>query len=184
MPELKNPRHEAFAQCIVLGLAGKTKLEQAQSTAYRKAGYRAKEGHSAEVAASRLLRRVEPIMARVREIQAEERARKGLTVNDIVGELEEARGIAKGKEHAAAMVAASSAKAKILGLEVTRVESGKPGDFSSVQSEDDLANALLRQVNPGIKEINQDMRSQALLSLRRHAEELRAIATDTSGIAS
>lgn len=184
MPELKNPRHEAFAQCIVLGLAGKTRIEQAQSTAYRRAGYRAKEGNPSESAASRLLRRVKPILERVHEIQAQQRAKQGLTVGDIVEELEQARGIAASKELPAAMVAASSAKAKILGLEVTRVESGKPGDFSTVQSEDELADALLRQVNPGLKEISGDMRSQALLSLRRHAEELRAIATSTSGIAS
>ena len=181
MPPLDNPRHEAFAQALVAGMKGKTRIEQAQSTAYRAAGYRAKEGNASESSASRLLRRGKHIFARVRELQEEERKRRGLTINDIVNELEEARGIAASKEHASAMVAASSAKAKILGLEVTRIESGKPGSFDTVQCEEDLADALLRQVSPGISVITDDMREMALASLRRHAAELKAIASGDAG---
>jgi hypothetical protein len=61
MPPLKNPRHEAFAQAIVAGLAGKTRIERAQSTAYLAAYPSCSNGNSAEAAASRLLRRVKPI---------------------------------------------------------------------------------------------------------------------------
>jgi hypothetical protein len=65
MPPLPNPRYERFAQAIVAGLAGETRIERAQSTAYRVAYPTCSEGNSAEAAASRLLRRVKPIVERV-----------------------------------------------------------------------------------------------------------------------
>src|SRR5262245_57851090 len=75
MPALSNPRHEAFAQAIFAGLAGKTRIDRAQSTAYLKAYPNCSNGNSAEAAASRLLKRVKPIIERVRELQAQANAR-------------------------------------------------------------------------------------------------------------
>jgi hypothetical protein len=75
MPALENPCHERFAQAIFAGLSGETRRARAASTAYLTAYPSCSPGHSAESAAWRLLRRVEPIMARVRELQAEANAR-------------------------------------------------------------------------------------------------------------
>src|SRR5262245_57536888 len=75
MPALANPRHEAFAQAIFAGLTGETRVKRAQSTAYLTAYPNCSNGNSAEAAASRLLRRVKPIIERVRELQAEANAR-------------------------------------------------------------------------------------------------------------
>ena len=74
MPALANPRHERFAQ-----LRRRPDERRAQSLLPRprmhRAGYEAKDagkrGGSAEAAASRLLRKVKPILDRVRELQAE-----------------------------------------------------------------------------------------------------------------
>jgi hypothetical protein len=75
MPALTNPRHEAFAQAIFKGLDGKTRQERAASTAYLTAYPNCSNGNSAEAAASRLLRRVKPILDRVLELQAEQAKR-------------------------------------------------------------------------------------------------------------
>jgi hypothetical protein len=75
MPALSNPRWERFALALYAGLAGETRLDRAQSTAYRTAYPNCSEGNSAEAAASRLLRRVKPISDRVRELQQEAAAR-------------------------------------------------------------------------------------------------------------
>lgn len=181
MGALANPRHERFAQAIVAGLAGKTRIEQAQSTAYRAAGYLAKEGNSAEAAASRLLRRVKPILDRVRELQEQAAKRTLVTVESIVDELEEARSIAAEGKQASAMVAASSAKAKVLGLSVERHEHGQPGDFGAAQSTAELAEAMLREANPGLVRVPEDMRESALAELARHAEAMAAIASGQHG---
>src|SRR5215813_10690868 len=71
MPALSNPRYERFAQALFAGLAGETRVKRAQSTAYLTAYPNCSNGNSAEAAASRLLRRVKPIIERVRELQAE-----------------------------------------------------------------------------------------------------------------
>src|SRR5215468_3142918 len=76
MPVLPNPRHEAFAQAIVKCLASdKPNGKNTQKAAYLAAGYSASTDHSAEVAASRLLRNVEPVVARIRELQEQALAR-------------------------------------------------------------------------------------------------------------
>lgn len=57
------------------------------------------------------------ITARIEALQAEHRNRHKLTVDDLLAELEEARQIAKEKENAAAMTAATMGKAKLLGFD-------------------------------------------------------------------
>ena len=76
MPALSNPRYERFAQALFAGLAGETRVKRAQSTAYLTAYPNCSNGNSAEAAASRLLRRVKPILVRVHELQAESMARQ------------------------------------------------------------------------------------------------------------
>src|SRR5262249_36302840 len=76
MPVLPNPRHEAFAQAIVKGLASdKPNGKNTQKAAYLAAGYSTTTENAAEAAASRLLRNVKPVVERVRELQAEALAR-------------------------------------------------------------------------------------------------------------
>src|SRR5262245_16140088 len=118
MPALRNPRHERFALAIFAGLGGKTRIDRAQSTAYRIAYPNCAEGHSAEVAASRLLRRVEPIMARVRELQAQAAEHAAESADKCVQELNQLRKDAHSDKAYSAAVAAVMGKAKILNLVV------------------------------------------------------------------
>lgn len=177
MPVLTNPRHERFAAIIAQGLLNE---RWSQGRAYQQAGYFAKDagksGGSAEAAASRLLKKVQPILDRVREIQGQAAKRTKITVATIVDELEEARDVAKGQSQGAAMVAATSAKAKILGLSVDRIEQGKPGDFSASDTTAMVADQLLKQAGIGEEHISGDMRAMALDALARFNAELAAIA--------
>jgi len=76
MPPHNNPRWEAFAQAIVKGLASdKPNGKNTQKAAYLAAGYSPTTEPAAEAAASRLLRKVKPILERVRELQAQALAR-------------------------------------------------------------------------------------------------------------
>ena len=148
MPALTNPRHEAFAQAIVEAIAkGKYRT---QADAYRAAGYKPSTEASAKACASRLLTIANRVGDRVAELQSQVAKRKQVTVASIVDELEEARELAKDKEHTNTMVAATTAKAKILGLVVDRTEQGKPGDFTQSASQHDVARMLLR--NAGMDE--------------------------------
>jgi GrpB-like predicted nucleotidyltransferase (UPF0157 family) len=174
MGALKNPRWERFAQALVEGLANGC----SQAKAYEAAGYSTR-GHSSESAASRLLRNVEPVIRRVQELQAETAKRKAVTRDSIVDELETARELARENKQPSAMVAASATKAKVCGLFVEKIEQGAPGDFSSLNSVDEIADALLAQAYPHVH-ITGDMREAAINELQRHAAAIEAIANAES----
>lgn len=107
------PKREAFCQAIAKGMS--------QADAYRTA-FAVREGtkqFSIHQGASKLMTNPK-IVSRVKELKAEVTAATVLTVKDLLRELEEARELAAqsvGKPQAAAMVAATVAKAKLLGLE-------------------------------------------------------------------
>jgi dsRNA-specific ribonuclease len=150
MPALDNPRWERFALAIFAGLAGKTRIDRAHSTAYRKAYPNCAEGHSAEVAASRLLRRVEPIMARVRELQDQLAEQTKETKEKIVAELNELNAKAQAKDAYGAAVSAVMGEAKILNLitdRITdRIEDVTNVDYNSAQSMTDIGRKLLQSI--------------------------------------
>lgn len=172
MPVLANPRWERFAQCIVQGLA-KNGEAYSQGRAYSAAGYNVTNTNSQDAAASRLLRKVRPILDRVRELQYAAARRTNVTVATIIEELEEARDIATSEKQAAPMVAATSAKAKILGLQIDRTEQGKPGDFASVQTTDDIVKGLALAHGQAI--VSNDMQAMVIGEMERHARALAAI---------
>lgn len=116
------PKQEAFALAYVeTGNA---------SEAYRRA-YSAEKMKPASVAvnASKLLAGAK-VALRVQELQAKAVERHEITVDDLIRELEEARTAASNQEkpQAAAMVAATLGKAKLLGMLTDKMEhSGKDG---------------------------------------------------------
>jgi phage terminase small subunit len=174
MPALSKPRWERFAQAIAMGLGDET---WSQGRAYAAAGFNVSNQNSADAAASRMLRRVKPITDRVRELQAQAAKRTVVTVASIVGELEEARELAKRTEQTSTMVAASTAKAKLHGLFVDKHEHGEAGAFEQAGSTLELADAMILQANPAIGLISEEMREMALAELARHADAMAAIAS-------
>jgi len=146
MPALSNPRYERFAQALFAGLAGETRVKRAQSTAYLTAYPNCSNGNSAEAAASRLLRRVRPIIERVRELQAQAAERAQESADKCVQELNQLRRDAHSDKAYGAAVAAVMGKAKILNLVVDQHALVTAQDFSTANSMHELGKRLLQSV--------------------------------------
>lgn len=91
-----------------------------------RAGYSKK---TAKSQGQRLLTNVD-IAAAIKAGQKDIAKRNGLTIDDILDELEEARKIAQAEGKGAPMVAASMGKAKLLGLIVDKAETKTEGNIS------------------------------------------------------
>ncbi len=150
MPALDNPRYERLAWAIIEGLSSDNRFDSAQSTAYRKAYPACAEGNSAEAAASRLLRRVKPIMARVREIQQQQVAKLkpkiDLSKERVGRRLALASDIAEQQQNASAIATSELGIAKVFGHLVEKHEHRLSTDYSQAQSDEAIALQLLQQV--------------------------------------
>jgi hypothetical protein len=148
MPALANPRWEAFAQALFIGLAGKTKHERAASTAYLVAYPSCSPGPAADANASRLLRYAKAISERVRELQAEQTAKTQRKVDisreRIARRLDRASEIAEAQDNAQGMVAAEMGIAKVFGH--ARDETQAAPSFQEAQSMQDIGRKLLMSV--------------------------------------
>ena len=112
MPVLSNPRHERFAQGIAKG--------KSQHEAYKYAGFAGTE----DSANACKLAQKPNVQARIRELQDKQAKRIGITVDDLLEELQLFANIARSIKQPAAGVGAVLAKAKLLGLITDRVEAG------------------------------------------------------------
>jgi tetrahydromethanopterin S-methyltransferase subunit G len=147
MPVLDNPRWERFAQCLVASLSDKPEGKNTFKAAYIAAGYSAR-GHSAEELASRLLRKVEPIAARVKELQAQQLARiqpkLDISKETIGRRLRRASIMAEEDRNPAAMATCELGMAKVFHRldtpDTTQV------DFNSAQSMQDIGRKLLQSI--------------------------------------
>jgi hypothetical protein len=148
MPVLPNPRHEAFAQAIFAGLAAKTRIERAQSTAYLQAYPSCSPGPAAWVNASKLLRRTK-VWERVGELQAEANKRLqpeiDISRQRIAKRLDLASTIAEKQENAANIVAAELGLAKVFG-HIGPTNDDTKIDFNTANSMQDIGRKLLQSV--------------------------------------
>ena len=175
MGPLKNPRWECFAQAIVAGLAGKTRIDRAQSTAYLAAYPNCSNGNSAEACASRLLRRVKPILERVREIQQAAAKRIEETPERIAQELNEVRDEARNDKAHAAAVSAILGKAKVLGLIIDKHQDTAPKpSFANAKSLHEIGILMLQQV--GVTTPSEQDISRAIAAYTQLLDTLKAIA--------
>ena len=130
MPALSNPRHELFAQVLAAGCSA--------TEAYVKAGYRLNKGNAGRLKANESIKkRVKELQAR--NVQAQEAA-VGVTIERLRAQFAEAYGLAKELSQPTAMVAATTAQAKLAGLWIERSETRKQPD----QMSDDEIAAILR----------------------------------------
>jgi len=152
MPALKNPRHEAFARAIFIGLF-QPDLHPTHGHAYNAAGYRAigagEPGGAAEVNACRLLKKAK-ILERVHELQAQAAEDTKETADKCVQELNELRRDAHHNKAYGAAVAAVMGKVKILNLIVDQHQFRGEIDFSTARNMHDVGRKLLQSV--GFKE--------------------------------
>src|SRR5215510_10969272 len=151
MPALDNPRWERFAQAIVEGLANGDRKPYSQGRAYIAAGYTA-QGMAAEVCASKLLKKVKPILDRVRELQAEanKRLEPKLDISrETIGKrLRIASKMAEDDRNPAAMVACELGMAKVFHSIPT--ENNNTIEFKTAQSMHEIGKRLLQSF--GVRE--------------------------------
>jgi len=175
MPALKNPRHEAFAQAIVASLANGSNESHSNGKAYRAAGYIASNRNSADAAASRLLRIVKPLTARVAELQAEANARiqpkLDISRERIGRRLDKASRIAEAQENPAAMAQCELGMAKVFHSTIEQEQS--PTDFKSAKSMHDIGTRLLQSI--GFASPDDASIREAIEANDRFIDELQAI---------
>jgi hypothetical protein len=148
MPALKNPRHEAFAQAILFGLLNSSRDTYSNGRAYQRAGYLTSNQNASDAAASRLLRKVKPILDRVRELQADYLKRNGKKLDlsrDRIGRnLDIASTIAQEDRNPAAIVAAEAQIAKV--FHGITDQDPQRVDYTTAQSMHDIGKKLLQSI--------------------------------------
>jgi phage terminase small subunit len=134
MAPLRNVKHEKFVAAL---LEGKTALD-----AYEAAGFARDDGNAAR------LRRNPKVEARLAELQAEIAGATKVTVESLIGELEQARLKATDLKQLSATIRAIEGKAKLAGLMVERskVEISGGGNYDSCQSAEDIAAEMAESV--------------------------------------
>jgi hypothetical protein len=182
MPALKNPRWEAFAQALFVGLAGKTRQERANSTAYLVAYPNCSVGNSAEASASRLLRRVKPILDRVRELQAEQakRTQKKIDISRdrLAIRLNMASTLAEQQGNVAGIVSSELGIAKVFGID----QGDKEGtnSFKNARSMHDIGKRLL--ISMGLAQPTAEAIAAAIEANDAFVARLEAIRDEHSAI--
>jgi hypothetical protein len=137
MPALKNQKHEQFCQLTIRG----AKHGWSQAEIYQRAGFAA-SGHSAEVAASRLMKKPE-IRARLSALVEPGVKKAQITVESLLAELEtNIIGAATVNQHAA-INGSITLMAKLRGLLVDRAEIGGPGEFANLDTREKVIDALI-----------------------------------------
>jgi hypothetical protein len=166
MPALRNQKHENFSQLTLQG----AKYGWTQAEIYKRAGYRA-TGHSAEMAASRLMKKDE-IRTRIAELGAPAVKKTAVSVQSLLDELRAAYEGAMSAEQFAAATSAAMSRAKLAGLLVDQIEVGAPGSFAACETVTDVATALLIDQSP----------AEALATLALLQQEIEQHAADHADI--
>ena len=159
MPPLSNPRHERFAQALLQG--------ETADAAYEQAGFKANRGNASRLKAN------DSILARLSELQATAAKAAEVTVQSLLGELEEARSRADSLDQLSAAVRAIEAKAKVSGLLVQKVEVGVAGEFDGCNTVEEVADKLLQEPAARFRPVDDRDRHGLVDLLKRHGEELQ-----------
>jgi len=147
---LRNQRHERFCLARAEG--------HSIAESYRVAGYQKNSGNACRLNAN------ESIQRRIGEIQAQAAAKTEVTLQTILADLVDAAAVAKDRGQGQALVSAAMAKAKLLGLDVQRIEIGAPGDFDNLTSTAAIADKVLELLVEQFAPIDQADR-QGLIDL-------------------
>jgi len=137
VPALKNPKREAFCQNTIQGL----KHGWTQAEIYQRSGWRAR-GHSAEMAASRLMKNDE-IRSRIAELGQPAAKKARLTAESLMAKFERIETGAIEAEQYGAAARAAELSGKLAGLMVDRTEIAAPGEFADCTSLSDMAVRML-----------------------------------------
>lgn len=111
------------------------------------------------------------IKARIAELQAGAAAKAEVTLETILAELADAAAVAKDRGQAQALVSAAMSKAKLLGLDIQRIEVGGPGDFGGLTSTAQIVDKVLERLVEQFKPIDQGDRAGLIALYERHLQE-------------
>jgi phage terminase small subunit len=154
MPILRKPKHELFVQKL---LQGDTIVD-----AYAASGYCRDRGNAAKLASK------PEVKARLAELQDEAAKESKITVQTLLGELEDARKRATDLKQLSAAVRSVEAKARISGLLVQKIEGGGVNEFEECQSTKDIVDLAMRQLTA-----NRHMTTTELEHLHRMLDNWR-----------
>jgi hypothetical protein len=158
---LRNPRHEKFAQLLFEGLPA--------SRAFVEAGYAANDGNAIRLKGN------EKVKARLAFLQSQAAAKTETTLETILADLVDAAAVARSKGQGQALVSAAMAKAKLLGLDVQRIEIGKPGEFEGLETHAEIIDRVLElQAAERFKPIDVHDRERLAALYDRHLREQAA----------
>lgn len=134
MPPLANARHEKFAIEIATG--------KSATEAYALAGYRPSRKNASRLRAN------EDVAARVAELQAITARSAEITIESICAELDQANQIAMQNGQAAAMVSASTLRAKLAGLLTQKIEVTNVNSMDEADTFEAIADLFVRDLAP------------------------------------
>jgi hypothetical protein len=157
VPILENQRHELFAQELAKG--------KSASEAYVLAGFRPSRKNASRLRAN------EGVKARLAELQAVAARSTAITIESICAELDQANQVAMERGQAAAMVSASTLRAKLGGLMIERVEVGGPDAFSEAETIDDVIEAACEQLTAEGYSLDEADKAQLTAILLRQEDE-------------
>jgi len=132
MAPLRNVKHEQFVQLLLQG--------KDATDAHEQVGFRRDSGNAAR------LRRNPKVQARLRELQDEVAAKVPITIESLIGELEQARQHATGKNQFAAAIKAILGKAQLAGLLVERSKvevTNKDDPYAGLEDKRDISLAMI-----------------------------------------
>jgi hypothetical protein len=137
MAPLKNQRHELFVRNLIEG----AQRGWSATDAYIKAGYKGEEG-VARACASRLLTN-ENVRRRLAELTAPATRKTQITAEALLTKLEANIVAADAKGQHGAVNGSIGLMAQLRGLLINRTEIGGAGEFSALQTVDEVVDAML-----------------------------------------
>jgi hypothetical protein len=137
MPPLKNQKHENFCRLTLEG----SRFGWTQADIYKKAGYRA-AGHSAEMAASRLMKK-DDIRGRIAELGAPAVRKTRITIESLLDELRQTIDDARAAKQHTVVVSSLTLAARLVGLLTEKVEIGRRGSFTACNSIEEVLDKMV-----------------------------------------
>lgn len=157
MGPLRNQRHERFALALAEG--------HSIAESYTLAGYKQNRGNACRLNAD------ESVQGRVAELQAGAAAKTKVTLETILADLVDAAAVAKSKGQGQALVSAAMAKAKLLGLDIQRIEVGGVGDFDHCKSLAEMVDKVLAELVEKFRPIDEADRTGLVALYERQFRE-------------
>lgn len=148
MARLKNVRHERFAHEYILCGSNATEAYRRTWEAFPpNKGKPITNPNSWRTIACQTMKR-RGVRKRIEEIQIRMAKKADITMDKVLGDLQEALNMARLHAKPSDMISASMAQAKLVGLLRDRVETGDVGSFDGIENMSEILEKLAREEGP------------------------------------